>query len=103
MTNGPAGAGAAGIEVAPPHERTAPEATVLTVVIELVALHPLNVEKHVVLHPWLECAVLPPVAVMTPEQMALQSLAVCIAVHDDEDDCEFDCVKEGLDWLALVD
>ena len=84
MTKGPAGAGAAGIEVAPPHVQTAPEATVLTVVIESVALHALNVLKHVVLHPWLECAVLPPVAIMTAEQIALQSLAVCIAVHDDE-------------------
>lgn len=73
---GPAGAGAGGIEVAPPHVQTAPEASVLTVVIELVALHTLNFEKHVVLHPWLEYAVLPPVAVMAPEQMALQSLAV---------------------------
>ena len=78
----------------------------LTVVIELAALHALNVEKHVVLHPWLEYAVLPPVAVMTPEQMALQSLAVCIAVQDDEDeedDCEDDCVEEGLDLLSLFD
>lgn len=100
---GPAGVGVAGIKVAPPHGQRAPEATVLTVVIELVAPHALNMEKHVVLHPWLECAVLPPSAVMTPEQMALQSLAVCIAVHDDEYDGEFDCVDEGLDWLALFD
>ena len=58
----------------------------LTVVIELVALHALNVEKQVVLHPWDEYAVLPPVAVMVPEQMALQSLAVFKAVQDDDDD-----------------
>lgn len=76
MTKGPAGAGAAGIEVALPHVQTAPEVTVWTVVIGSVALHALNVEKHVVLHSWLEYAVLPPVAVMTSEQMALQSLAV---------------------------
>ena len=76
MTKGPAGAGAAEIEVAPPHVQTAPEATVLTGVIESVALQALHFKKHVVLHPWLEYAVLPPVAVTNPEQMALQSLAV---------------------------
>lgn len=76
MTKGPAGAGDAGIEVAPPHGQTDPDGTVLTVVIELVALHALNVGKHAVLHPWLEYAVPPPSVVITPEQMALQSLAV---------------------------
>ena len=95
------------MEVAPPQGQASPEATVVIVVIEFVALQAVNVEKHVVLHPWREYAVLPPVGAIVPEQMALQSLAVCIAVQDDEDgpvedaseDCEASCVEVGLESL----
>ena len=73
MTKGPAGDGVAAIEVASPQGQTTPEATVLAVVTELVALQALTVEKHVVLHPLLEYAVLPPSASTTPEQVELQS------------------------------
>ena len=81
----------------------APDATLLIVVIELVALHALNVEKHIVLQPWLEYAVISPLAVMAPEQMALQSLAVCKVVQDIEVGLEDDCVDEIFDWLGLFD
>ena len=70
----------------------------VTIVTELVALHALNVEKQVVLHPCEEYAVLPPVAVIVPEHMALQSLAVRKAVQEEDDEDEEDVrIDDALD------
>ncbi len=67
-------------------ERIAHAATVVevVVVVEPVALHPLNVKKHVVIQVWLDVVVVTPEAVLTVGHSTLQSLAVCRLVHDEK-------------------
>lgn len=72
--------------MAPPHGQAFTALAVLTVVMEFVALQALNVEKQVVLQPCFENAELDPTTVVTPVQIALQSLAVTMDVHDAEED-----------------